>query len=81
VTMKSSVFWDVTSFSPPEFRRYFGGAYYSDLQTRNVSETSHQQDRCLYPVGGGITFLRNIEEMLQDFIASHSRGHHSSSLM
>jgi hypothetical protein len=76
-----TVFWDVTSFSPPEFQLYFGGTYYRELQTRNVSQRSNQQDRNLYPVNGCTTFFRNIGEVLRDFMASHPRGHHSSRLM
>jgi hypothetical protein len=41
------------------------------LQARNVTQKSNQQGRDLYPVDAGINFLRSIDKLLRDFMASY----------
>jgi hypothetical protein len=42
VTMKNSIFWDITPHSPVKVDRRFGGTYCLRLQGRRVSEARNQ---------------------------------------
>jgi hypothetical protein len=43
VTVKSSVFYDITPFSPVEVHRRFGGKYRKHLQGRKVNQSRNQK--------------------------------------
>jgi hypothetical protein len=83
-TMKSTIFWDVTSYNPVDVFRRFGGMHCRHLQIRIVSQEINQQGYfCwsrnilagllgvfFYPVVGGSTSLRKVSKRLIDYTTS-----------
>jgi hypothetical protein len=58
VIMKSTIFWDITPYSPLKINRSLGETYYLHLQgqrirqTRNELESRWQSDPCLLTCSG-----------------------------
>jgi hypothetical protein len=78
--MESTVFWDVTPYSPVEVHRSFGRMYCLHLQVRRESQSKNQFCLSLYfarflrdllfdPEPGGITFFRYFGGLLRDHTA------------
>jgi hypothetical protein len=88
VTMKCTVFWDMTLCSLVDIYRRFGGPYCLCLQVRRLSRVGIQQDSVsnfwlpawliLWP-SWYITFLRNVGKRLLDYAAADHRGFYASS--
>jgi hypothetical protein len=78
LAMKSSIFWDITPYSPLKVNRRFGGTCCLHLQSRRISRGSLQLTTCFHagfllvlfdPEDGGFMFLRNVRWFSTDYTA------------
>jgi hypothetical protein len=81
--MKSTIFWDITPFSPLSVNRRFGGTYRLHLQDRKNKFTKKACSRVscwtyfLDPEDGGDMFLRNVCWHSMDYMALYPRRWYS----
>jgi hypothetical protein len=79
VIMTTAIFWDVTPYSPVEAHWSFGVTYWFHFQGPSVSQPFTS---CLLlagyllglfsPEDGGIIFLRNVRQLLLEYVVLHS---------
>jgi hypothetical protein len=69
--MKSSIFWDITSCSPLEVNRHFGGIHRHHLQGRRISRAKNQPESRwkAEPEDENGMFLRNVGRISTDYTA------------
>jgi hypothetical protein len=65
VVMQSTIFWDITSYSPFNVNRRYAGTYRLHLQVRISRARYHREKQVArlphaFPKDGGDMFLRNI---------------------